>query len=176
VEDVSEPSWYSWFYTGCWASIAETLASPVSVFNVSKVNNLKHNDSYLYLKLVTMKRILSLLMILGLAQVGFAQYGNSYPSRNDSRDVILGRQDDSRVYNDRRYDNNRNDYRDREERIRQINRDFDFRIAAVQRDRYLRNGEKRREVRRLEQERKEQIRMLNYRWNERYSRSGDRRY
>ena len=129
-----------------------------------------------------MKKILALFVALGAMTAVFAQNGRS---RNESRDVILGKDDNRTVYEDRRdesrygnRDNDRYDNRDKdrynrnelENRIERINREFDWKIESVKRDRNLKNGEKKRRVRTLENERDDRIREARQRFY------GDRNY
>jgi hypothetical protein len=125
-----------------------------------------------------MKKAFALLFALGAMTAVFAQNGRS---RNESRDVILGSENNRPVYNDRRGDDRRDDRYDNnryfskkelDDRIERINRDYAWKIESVKRDRYLRNAEKKRQVRALENERKERIREIR----ERFRDQNKRRY
>ncbi|MFL5740604.1 MAG: hypothetical protein ACJ75B_10335 [Flavisolibacter sp.] len=127
-----------------------------------------------------MKKIFTLLFSLGIISVSFAQSGH-YGSRQESRDVVLGRPSDNHnapVYGNRNsqvYGNNTGwDNRGKASRIEQIRREYDMRIQSVQRDRFLRNGEKRREIRQLENQRDNEIRSIENSWSNRNV--YDRRY
>ena len=122
-----------------------------------------------------MKKVFAVLLILGAATSGFAQYSN----RDRSRDVILG-QGNNRTINNNRYDNNPTSTWERDRQIQSINREYDARIQAVKWDRYLKNSAKKRQIRSLEAERQEKIRWVNdrfyaYNRNNSYGRN-DRRY
>lgn len=109
-----------------------------------------------------MKRILTVLFLLGTVTSVFAQSG-----RNSSRDVVLGQENRGGVYNDGRYGGYGDGVfsaRERDMMIQRINREYDSRIWAVKRDRYMRNGEKNRQIRFLERERREEIRRVNDRF------------
>jgi hypothetical protein len=123
-----------------------------------------------------MKKVFAVLLILGAATSGFAQYSN----RDRSRDIILGQGNNKTIYNNNnRYDNNSTWERDRQ--IQSINREYDVRIQQVKWDRYLKNSAKRRQIRSLEAERDQKIRWVNerfYTYNNRNNSYGrdDRRY
>jgi hypothetical protein len=124
-----------------------------------------------------MKKVFAVLLILGAATSGFAQYSN----RDRSRDVILGQGNNKTIYNNNnRYDNNSMSTWERDRQIQSINREYDSRIQAVKWDRYLKNSAKKRQIRSLEAERQEKIRWINdrfyaYNRNNSYGRN-DRRY
>ena|SRR5947209_7265220 len=127
-----------------------------------------------------MKKIFTLFFALGIISVSFAQ-GGHYGSRQESRDVVLGRPADNHnapVYDNRNiqvYGNGSAwDSRGKGSRIEQIRREYDMRIESVQRDRFLRNGEKRREIRQLENQRDNEIRAAENSWSNRNV--YDRRY
>ena len=119
----------------------------------------------------TMKKLFALLLALGGMTAVFAQNGRN---RNESRDVILGKESNRTVYDDRR-DNDRYRKNELETRIERINREYDWKIESVKRDRYLRNGEKKRRIRDLENERRDRIREARQRFNDRNYNNG-RRY
>ena len=118
-----------------------------------------------------MKKLFALLFTLGAMTSAFAQNGRN---RNDSRDVILGNENNRSGNEDRRYDGDYNK-NELDTRIARINREFDWKIESVKRDCYLRNGEKKRQIRALENERRERIREARDRNNDRNYRNG-RRY
>lgn len=131
-----------------------------------------------------MKKTLLLLFSIGTLTAAFAQ-DHRYPGeRNDTRSVILGRDDQRSVYDSRTDRDNRNnrynlDYRRREE-IQRVSRDYDRRIEGVERDHYLRSKEKKREVKRLQREKEQAVRNVNAKYQrlayEEKARDEHRRY
>jgi hypothetical protein len=122
-----------------------------------------------------MKKLLSFVFLFCLAGAAMAQ-----PSRQQSRDVILGQRNDRVYSNSRNYDD-RMTTRGRDEQIQRINREYDWRIERVRRDYSLRNGQKNRQVRQLERQRKDAIQELRERFarsqnNNRYERKNDNRW
>lgn len=132
-----------------------------------------------------MKRILTLLFLVGAITVAQAQSSRSYPNdRSTNRDVILGDRNDGNNRNDRydkRYENNtRHLYafsaRERDKQISRINKDYDKRIRQVERDRNLRSSEKSYKVRQLEAQRRTEIREVWDRFQSRNNSHNDNRY
>ena len=118
-----------------------------------------------------MKKIFTLMIVLGAVIVANAQPPHTYPDgRYDSRDVVLGRNDNRPYDNNVRYGNAMNE-RERDRLIERINRDFDQQIRRVQYDRWLRPVEKDFQIRRLESQRRDAVRDV---WD-RY-RNSNRRY
>ena len=127
-----------------------------------------------------MKKILALFFALGAITAAFAQNGLS---RDESRDVILGKENNRTVYDDRRddgrYENRDNDRygkNELEDRIAIIKREFDWKIESLKRDRYLKNGEKKRRVRALENERDDRVREARQRFYDDRNYRNSRRY
>jgi hypothetical protein len=119
-----------------------------------------------------MKRILALFLFMGAITAASAQY-----SRNQSRDIVLGRPGSGNVYNE--YPGNNSRYsstRERDAQIERIKREFNWKIQAVDNDRYLRNSAKRRKIRLLENERDDRIRQVFRQYNDqnRYNNRTDR--
>jgi hypothetical protein len=121
-----------------------------------------------------MKKLLALMIAMGSISAVFAQSGydhNRYDSRDQSRNVVLGRDDrgnqtrtDAYAYpsqrNDNRYDNrsnnqygNRYDDRRRQEEIDRLNYDHDRRINDYRNDRSLNVYERNRRIDYAERER-----------------------
>jgi len=114
-----------------------------------------------------MKRILALFLFAGLVTAASAQ-----SSRNQSRDIVLGRPN-SPVYDNNtrnnRYESRNDSYystRERDAQIERIKREYDWKIRNVYNDRYLRNSAKKRKVRMLEDERNDRIREVMMRYNQ----------
>ena len=128
---------------------------------------LQKKSYYYYLqKLTTMKRILALFLFVGAVTVASAQ-----SSRNQSRDIVLGRPNSVYGNNNRNnnYGSRNNDYysiRERDAQIERIKREYDWKIRNVYNDRYLRNSAKKRKVRMLEDERNDRIREVMQRYNQ----------
>lgn len=123
-----------------------------------------------------MKKIFALALSLGTLTAAFAQDRSS--NRNESRDVILGKDNRSVAYNDNtpRYDGRERENRKREA-IAQINREYDGRIAAVRKDRCLKEREKDRRIQQLQKERSVKIREVMDRFdNDKYGRYDGRKF
>ena len=120
-----------------------------------------------------MKKVFALLLSLGAMTAVFAQHGRS---RNESRDVIVGKQDRTVYDNDRRNDNGYYSTRERDARIERIYREYNWKIEKVRESRQLRNAEKKRRIRSLQNERDEKIRYIRERYSDRNSRGNNRRY
>lgn len=130
---------------------------------------------YSSFKFYIMKKIFTLVFSLGVITAAFAQSG-----RRESRDVILGQDQNRTVYgNDgRNIDHNNGNFstRERDEQISSVQREYNRKIQTVKRDHYLRSGEKRRQIHFLENERDARIRNIWQRYNDRSSRNYGRRY
>jgi len=116
-----------------------------------------------------MKKTFLLLLSIGTLSSVFAQDGRYHDDRNNSKDVVLGRNDHQTVYNNTPVrDDHRNvpyvDYRRRDEEIARVSADYNRRIDAVQWDRRLRSKEKAREINRLQREKEQAIRDINERY------------
>ena len=107
-----------------------------------------------------MKKILTLLIALGAIASVEAQSSRFPSDRGDSRDVILGQNND-RGYDNSRYNNGYNfTPRERDQQIDRINRDYDLRVRQVERDRWMRSYEKRMKIQRLEDQKRDEIRIV----------------
>ena len=112
-----------------------------------------------------MKKTFLLLFSIGTLTSVFAQDGRYHDDRNNSKDVVLGRNDHQPVYNNTPAHNvSYVDYRRRDEEIAKVSADYNRRIDAVQRDRRLRSREKSREISRLQREKEQAIRSINERY------------
>ena len=112
-----------------------------------------------------MKKTFLLLFSIGALTSVFAQDSRGH----NSKDIVLGRNDHSTVYNNAPVrDDHRNtsfvDYRRRDEEIARVNADYNRRMDAVQHDRRLRSKEKSREISRLQREKEQAIRDINARY------------
>lgn len=102
------------------------------------------------------------MMAVGAITAAQAQSPRPYPDGGyETRDVILGGQQDRYERNDRTYGNSRYTYsfsaRERDKQLDRIDRDFDKRIRWVERDRYLRSYEKSAQIRRLQEQKRHEI-------------------
>ena len=123
-----------------------------------------------------MKKILTLVLAVGMVTVSFAQLGRSYPSqRNDSREVILGQSGDRNIHDNNRYGNYSFTERERDAQIQRLRYQYDQKIREVQRSRYLRPAEKRRQIRMLEKQKDIEIRNVRQRFNDRRNSHYDNR-
>lgn len=118
-----------------------------------------------------MKRILALFLFVGAVTAASAQ-----SSRNQSRDIVLGRPN-SPVYDNNSnrnngYESRNSNYstRERDAQIERIKREYDWKIRNVYNDRFLRNSAKKRKVRMLEDERNDRIREVIRQYNDRNNR------
>ena len=136
------------------------------------------------IKSFTMKRILTLLLAVGVITVAQAQSSRSNSHDRNNRDVILGDRNDMASRNDRyeeRYENNtRHSYsfsaRERDRQIDRINRDFDKQTRQAERSRYMRSSERQYQIRRLEAQRRNAIREVWDRFQSRSNTHSDNRY
>jgi hypothetical protein len=113
-----------------------------------------------------MKKTFLLLFSIGTLTTVFAQDGRYQNGRNESREVILGHDDQHSVY-DNTWSNRNNSYdydHGRREEIDRISNDYDRRIEAIERDRHMRNRDKQREISRLQHEKEQAIRDINARY------------
>lgn len=124
-----------------------------------------------------------MLLVLGVVSVSFAQQGR-FPSKGNSRDVVLGQGNRGGGYDHNRYGTYSFTERERNAQIQRIRFEYQSRIRDVQRNRFLRAGEKRRQIDRLEMQRNREIRMVNERYydrrnvgdNQRHRGHNNRRY
>lgn len=112
-----------------------------------------------------MKQILTILLVMGAITVTSAQQGR-FPSKGNSRDVVLG-QSGNRGGEHDRYGTYSFTEREKNAQIQRIRYEYQSRIREVQRSRYLRAGEKRRQVNMLELQRDREIRQVNERFYDR---------
>ena len=129
-----------------------------------------------------MKKVFAFLAAMMAMTAVMAQGSRN---RTESRDVILGQQNEPVYPKNDRYDrndrygnsddryNNRYNTREREAQIQRIRKEYKWKIESVQRDRHLRKAEKKRKIRTLEQQRDREIRLVKDRFD-RYNRN--RRY
>jgi hypothetical protein len=126
-----------------------------------------------------MKKILTLLIVLGAIVSAEAQSSRSYPNDDRyGRDVILGSQNER---NDRTYENNsRHTYYmssvERDRQIERIDREYDRRIRKVEKDRWIRSSEKSYQIRQMENQKREEIRLVWERFRSGSNLYNDSRY
>jgi hypothetical protein len=112
-----------------------------------------------------MKKILTLLLSLGIFTVSFAQ---SNHSRNwNDRDDAYSTASNGRYDNDHHYDNNRNySYANQYAMdIQRINDRYNYEVMSIQNNRYMKNHQKRVAIRNAERERDHQIQQINKKYN-----------
>lgn len=116
-----------------------------------------------------MKKILTLLLSLGIFSASFAQGNSQNKDRYDRNDQYAtasnGHYDNQ---NDRRFDNNRNvSYENqRAIEIQRINREYNYKVQSIENNRYMKNHQKKLAIRDAKKERANQIQMLNARYND----------
>jgi len=114
-----------------------------------------------------MKKILTLLLSLGIFTVSFAQ-GNHRYDRNDQYATSNGRYDN---HNDRRYDDDRNYGRNysyanqREMEIQKINQDYNYQVMSIQNNYYMKNHQRKVALRNAMRERDRRLDAVNAKYN-----------
>lgn len=115
-----------------------------------------------------MKKILTLLLAVGLFSVSFAQGNHQKKDRYDTNDEYA-RASNGRYgnQNDSRYENNRNvSYENQQAiEIQRINREYNYKVQSIENNRYMKNRQKKLAIRDAREERVNQIQMLNARFN-----------
>jgi hypothetical protein len=115
-----------------------------------------------------MKKTFLLLFSIGTLSTVFAQDGRDH-GRSETREVILGRNDQQTVYNNRPgYDNKNTAFsieQRKKEEIERVSGNYDQKMAAVQRDRHLKSREKSRQLSILQREKAQAIRDINARYD-----------
>jgi len=114
-----------------------------------------------------MKKILTLLLSVGIFSASFAQSNhrrNEY-DRNDQYATASNERDYH--HNDRQYDNNRNySYANQQSmEIQKVNQDYNFQVMSIENNRFMRNHQKRVAIRNAERERDRQIQRINANYN-----------
>jgi len=111
-----------------------------------------------------MKKIFTLLFVVGFLTAANAQSGSWNDRRDDNngynngRDVVVN---NGRYDNDNRYDKGNGFYgRGLEMQIARINRKYDFMVQHVKNDFFMRRSEKTRVICSLEEQRQREIKML----------------
>jgi hypothetical protein len=110
-----------------------------------------------------MKKILTLLLSVGIFSASFAQSNhqrNQYDRSDQYATASNGRYDH---HDDRQYDNNRNySYANQQSmQIQKVNQDYNFQVMSIENNRFMRNREKRVAIRNAERERDRQIQQIN---------------
>lgn len=116
-----------------------------------------------------------MLLVLGVVSVSSAQQGR-FPSKGNSRDVVLGQGNRGGGYDHNRYGTYSFTERERNAQIQRIRFEYQSKIRDVQRNRFLRAREKRRQIDRLELQRDREIRMVNERFYDRRNVGDNQRY
>jgi hypothetical protein len=115
-----------------------------------------------------MKKILILLLSIGLFSASFAQ-GKHHQKNNYDRNDQYASASDGRYdkHNDGRYNNNRNvSYENqRAIEIQRINRQYNYKIQSIENNRYMKNRQKKIAIREANKERTNEIQMLNGRFD-----------
>ena len=126
-----------------------------------------------------MKKILTLLLSIGLFTASFAQ-SNHRSNRDYNKDDQYANSSNGRYHDQHNrgsYDNRNVSYSNqRAEAIQKINRDYNYKVMSVQNNRYMKNRQKKAAIRDLQQERARQIQMVNERFNQRGNHYQKNRY
>lgn len=123
-------------------------------------------------KRLTMKKLLSLLVVLSLFTGLRAQ-----TSRDEARRVILGGEN-TRTDRNGKVVYDRNGYptnypnSSQQAEVDRVNREYDAKINSIRNNRNLSTAEKDRIIRQLEQERRQKINAINNRYGGTYGRNG----
>jgi hypothetical protein len=114
-----------------------------------------------------MKKILTLLLSIGLFSASFAQ-SKHHKNDNYNRNHHYARATAQQYphQNDRRYYDNRNvSYSNqRAEAIQKINRVYNYKVMSIQNNRYMKKRQKKAAIHDLQKERARQIQMVNKRF------------
>jgi hypothetical protein len=114
-----------------------------------------------------MKKILTLLLSVGIFSASFAQSNhqrNQYDRSDQYATASNGRYDH---HNDRRYDNNRNySYENQQSlEIQKINEDYNYQVMSIENNRFMRNHQKKVALRNAERDRDQQIQRINAKYD-----------
>jgi len=127
-----------------------------------------------------MKKIFTLLFVVGMFTMAQAQPGSRDNRQTDQRNIG---QNDQRDFNggfengkvfieanisfgkDDRYNDRVSMERKRDKEIARINQEYDYRIQRVKRNFFMNWNEKQRQVRFLEQQRQQEIKMVYLKFN-----------
>jgi len=117
---------------------------------------------YTQLKIPFMKKILTLLLSMGIFSASFAQGNSHHDSRNDQY-ASNGR------YDNDHYNNNSRDYykNERAAAIQRINSEYTYKVQAIENNRYMRKNQKKQALRDAKNERANKIKMLNSSYQDR---------
>ncbi|HXR83763.1 MAG TPA: hypothetical protein VN722_05610 [Hanamia sp.] len=113
-----------------------------------------------------MKKILTLLLSLGIFTVSFAQ-GNHRYDRNDQYATSNGRYDNhnDRRYDDRNYGRNYSYANQREMEIQKINQDYNYQVMSIQNNYYMKNHQRKVALRNAMRERDRRLDAVNAKYN-----------
>lgn len=115
-----------------------------------------------------MKKMLPLLIVFGTIAGAQAQSSRTYPSSgHNSRDVILGSENNNNRYeNSSRFDNRYSfSAMERDRELERIDRKYDQCTRQLKKDRQLRPAEKRYQLQRLQEQRSAETRLVWQRFN-----------
>src|SRR5689334_1190812 len=112
-----------------------------------------------------MKKIFTLLFVVGSIAAAQAQSRSFPDDRSRDRDVILGQRNDRGYEYDRSYERaSRYSYsftdRERDKQLDRINHDYDKRIRKIEKDRRMSSYEKNNQIRYLESQRRDEVRRI----------------
>lgn len=110
-----------------------------------------------------MKKILTLLLSVGIFSASFAQSNYQRNEYDRSDQYATASNGPDYHHNDRQYDNNRNySYANQQAmQIQKVNQDYNFQVMSIENNRFMRNREKRVAIRNAERERDGQIQRIN---------------
>jgi len=121
-----------------------------------------------------MKKILTLVLSLGIFTVAFAQ-GNRHKSWNDKDYAYSGSYDRYGNHYDQRNDSrNYSVENQRAFEIQRVNQNYNYQVMSIQNNRYMRNHQKKVAFRNAQRDRDHQILRINEKYN-RMNRNWSRR-
>ena len=114
-----------------------------------------------------MKKILTLLLSVGIFSASFAQDNHKRNRYDRSDQYATASNDRDYHHHDREYDNNRNySYANQQSmEIQKVNQDYNFQVMSIENNRFMRNHQKRVAIRNAERERDRQIQRINANYN-----------
>lgn len=114
-----------------------------------------------------MKKILTLLLSVGIFSASFAQSNHERNHYDRSDQYATASNDRDYHHHDREYDNNRNySYANQQSmEIQKVNQDYNFQVMSIENNRFMRNHQKKVAIRNAERERDRQVQRINSRYD-----------
>ena len=114
-----------------------------------------------------MKKILTLLLSVGIFSASFAQSNHERSHYDRSDQYASASNDHDYHHHDREYDNNRNySYANQQSmEIQKVNQDYNFQVMSIENNRFMRNHQKKVAIRNAERERDRQVQRINSRYD-----------